>query len=163
MKLSRFFSARSSSRPGVPDDDVRPGLDLGQLDRVADAAVEAADLEPEGRLRSRASPSIWTASSRVGDDDQGLAPRALGVPQQVREEGDEEGGGLAGPGLGLDGHVLALERLGQGQFLDGGQLGVAPVLDGPLEPGIEVEFGETHVISFSDRGSFRGRDSASNL
>ncbi len=156
LEIEPLLLGQVEEPPRRADDDVRAGLDLGQLDRVADAAVEAADLEPDGPVEEQGLALDLDGQLAGRDDDQGLAPGALGVLEQVREERDEEGGRLAGPGLGLDGHVLALERLGQGQLLDVGQLGVTPVVDGPLEPGIEVEFGETHVNSFSDRGSFLG-------
>ena len=51
------------------------------------------------------------------------------------ENGDQEGGGLAGAGLGLGGNVLAGQGDGQGLFLDRGQLGEAHVLDPPQQRG----------------------------
>ena len=55
---------------------------------------------------SLASASICTASSRVGAMISAFAGGGLG-DQLPLENGDQEGGGLAGAGLRLDGHVLA--------------------------------------------------------
>jgi len=66
LEIEALLFSQVEQPAGRSDDDVRPGLDLGQLDGVADAAVEQPMCRPTGRLRSRASPSIWTASSRVG-------------------------------------------------------------------------------------------------
>src|SRR4030042_2975606 len=75
------------------------------------------------------------------------------MPEGMGEEGDQESGRLSRPRLGLDGHVLAFQRSVQGQLLDGSQVGIAPIRDGQLQLGIEVEFRKTHVLSFLDWGS----------
>ncbi len=148
LEIEPFFLGQVEEAPGRPDDDVRTGLDLGQLDGVADAAVEAADREADRPVQEQGFAFDLDGQLAGGDDDEGLAAGAFRMLEQMGEERDQEGRGLACPGLGLDGHVLALERRGQGPLLDGGQLGVSPVRDGLLEPGVEREFGKEHDFPF---------------
>jgi hypothetical protein len=55
------------------------------------------------------------------------------------EEGQQEGGGLAGPGLCLADHVAAGQRLGDEGSLDRGGLAVAGPLDGGQHVGVQGE------------------------
>ena len=74
--------------------------------------------------------------------------RLLFALQETGEEGDEEGGGLAGAGLGLAGHVLAGQGEGEGLLLDGGAVGKSGIGDA-LQHRIEQgKFGEFHVSFF---------------
>jgi hypothetical protein len=138
------------------DDDVRAGLDLGQLHGVADAAVETADMEPQGSVEKPGFALDLDGQLSRRDDDQGPPGPFPASPEEVGEKGDQEGGCLPRACLGLDGHVLAAQGLAQGQLLDGSELRVASIRDGLLEPGIEVEFRKTHGLSLSDEGSAPG-------
>ena len=95
----------------------------------------------------RTLSSTWSASSRVGGEDEGAdgarAGRAGGGVEAL-EHRQHEGGRLAGAGLGAGEQVAAGEDERDGLGLDGRGLGVALVRDGAEELGREPEVIEGH-------------------
>jgi hypothetical protein len=89
-------------------------------------------------------------------DDEGIFPGLRPRFEHPLEDGDQKGRGLARPGLGLDGHVIALESPGQRLLLDLCQMRVAPLGDGPEKPGIEIQFFEIHGLTFDDSVETQG-------
>ncbi len=93
--------------------------------RWSDLELEAARLSVVQTLdRPGSKPLFGEPKTRASRRRVLLTERAVAalrrhrVAQDAGEGGDQEGGGLAGPGLGLAGDVLALEREGQRPFLD---------------------------------------------
>jgi hypothetical protein len=92
---------------------------------VVDAAVHGEDPQPGvAPEEARVGLDLHHQLAGGSDDEDArrghAAPRRGGGAQAAGEGGDEEGGGLAGSGLRLPRHVLALERQRQRRFLDGG-------------------------------------------
>jgi hypothetical protein len=77
-----------------------------------------------------------------GDDEHPGARARLPRLQKAREPGNQEGGGLARPGLRLAGHVFALEGDRQGGLLDRRALDEAGAADSGEDRLGEVEGGE---------------------
>ena len=102
VPLSRW----SMIRPGVPTTTWTPRRSARELDAVPLAAVDGQDLDARAvwaAYFSKASHT-WSASSRVGCEDERLG-RLLRSVEPV-EDGQREGGGLAGAGLGQPDHVV---------------------------------------------------------
>ena len=81
-----------------------------------------------------------------GGDNQGpgFAHEALllnGIAQQVIENSDQEGGGLAGAGLGLADGIVALQGVGQDGGLDGGA-----VLEAEIGNGMHQLIAQAQVV-----------------
>ena len=94
------------------------------------------------------STTICWTSSRVGARMIACGPSASGF--EHLDQGDAEGGGLAGARLGLADDVVAVEGLGDQLGLDGRRGEIADLLQGPehgwaqahrLEPGRGVLHG----------------------
>jgi len=115
---------------------------------VADASIEAADGESQMPAQETGFAIDLHRQLPGRHDDQGFFLPAGSGPEHVLENRDQERGGLAGPRLGLDGRIRALERVRQGLLLDGRQLGVASFRDGTEEAGMQIQFVKKHRYSF---------------
>ena len=95
---------------------------------------------------------ICSASSRVGATIKraDLVELALG---QALQDGQHEGCGLAGAGLGQAQHVAAFEDDGDGLFLDGGGRGVAGGLDARGNARVERKLFKIHYRVLLDSWS----------
>jgi hypothetical protein len=69
---------------------------------------------------------------------------ASGIGQAL-QDGQHEGGRLAGAGLGQGFEIATGEDVGDGLLLDRGGRGVALLANGAQELGRQAEFGELHV------------------
>ena len=124
-RLATFWPTRSSRRPGRRDEDLDPaaqGLDLG-IHR--DPAVDDGRAQRDGPAVG-ADALVDLHRELAGRDEDQDADRMAGrreagvgvVPQPV-EDGQHEGGGLAGAGLGGGEDIAALEHERDGRGLDG--------------------------------------------
>ncbi|MEA2005969.1 MAG: hypothetical protein U9O50_06915 [Acidobacteriota bacterium] len=68
--------------------------------------------------------------------------------EHMLKQSDQERRGFAGSGLGLDGHVLALQSYSKGLFLDGRHFFISSVRDSMQEPGLDFQFIKIHYITF---------------
>ena len=121
---------------------------------------------PVCRPRTSASARIWATSSRVGATTSARGPRgpAAGFLQQPREDRDQEGGGLARPGLGLARDVAAGEGDRQGLRLDRRREDETRVGDAPADlvrQGVLREEVSGQVMFGGRRGHEADRDTIS--
>ena len=116
------------------------GAQLGLLRADRCAAEDGDDLDRH---------VLGVGAQRLGDLDAELAGRGederldlvdLGV--EVLQQRQPEGGGLAGPGLGLADHVVAVEQLGDRLLLDRGRLLVAELVERELDLRRQAEVAE---------------------
>ena len=104
--------------------------------------------------QARATSSIWPASSLVGVTTRAAgrlarsgvlpAPSASAGSRDALQGGQDEGGRLAGAGLGATQEVASLQGERDGLLLDGGGVYVAEVLYSPEEAWFQAKFSETH-------------------
>ena len=123
--------------PRRGDENVHPplqGLHLGGLPYAAED-----DGIAQGEVLSVLVEALFDLQSELprGGEDQGADDPASchRLAVEALEDGDGEGGGLAGAGLGAADEVPAQEHRGDGLGLDGGGGGVAQVGHRPLELG----------------------------
>lgn len=124
---------------GGGDDDVgsvAQGLDLGAF---ADAAEDHGDAQ--GEVFGVGVDVVFDLGDEFagGGEDEGFgaAHAALALKAgEVGEDGQGEGGGFAGAGLGDADEVLSGEDLRDGSGLDGGGFSVAGFLDGLENAGV---------------------------
>ena len=117
--------------PDGGDDDLGAGPQLRLLRFDRRAAEDGDDLDVE---------VLGVGAQRLRDLDAELAGRGeddrlhlVVVGVEVLEQGQAEGGGLAGPGLGLADHVVAAEQLRDRLFLDRRRLVEAELVDRLLD------------------------------
>ena len=118
--------------PGRADHDLHPLPEGGDLPLDLLAAVDREHRDP--------APEPGELEELLGHLDRELARRAEdhGLDAAVGrvhalDDGEAEGGRLAGPGLGLADHVAAGEGRRHGLLLDRGRLLEPELLDGPDE------------------------------
>ena len=127
---------------GGGHDNFRPalqGLDLGILSHPAE---HHGGLEGEiGPVGFEAGLDLRGQFPRWGEDeDSGAHPHPFtGMLGEVLEDGQREGRGLAGAGLGAAHHIMPLEDEVDGLLLDGGGDGVVAVPEGALDGFTEGE------------------------
>ncbi len=92
-----------------------------------------------------------------GGDDQGTGPVARAVQQSV-QDGQHEGGRLAGAGLGGADQVLPGHRSRDGRFLDGRRFPVAQPVDSRLQARVKIELSESSQVFllFRSQADVRG-------
>jgi len=113
--------------PGAGYQDLGPGLERLNLRRGADPAVDCGAADFRAPAESLDGLVNLLGQLTRGGDDQRSSPPGWAAEQPV-QDGQDEGCGLAGPGLRQPQHVAACEYEGYGLFLDrGGQ----PVTGGP--------------------------------
>ncbi len=120
------------------------GLDLR---RRAHAAVDgdAAQLGPRGEHADDLVDLLGQLARRRDDEGARQAVRRPGRGiQQLVEDGQHEGGGLAGAGLCRADDIPAAQGGGQGGFLDGSGGFIARALDPGLQAGVQIELLELH-------------------
>nr|BFF16960.1 hypothetical protein GCM10025730_04810 [Promicromonospora thailandica] len=126
---------------GGADDDVDAVAEGALLGDVGCAAVDGQDADVV-HLAGEGLDGVGDLHGELagGGQDEGLDLAQGGV--DGGEEGEAEGGGLAGSGLGDAGDVAACEELGDGARLDGGGGDEAELVDGCHEGCGQVEAGE---------------------
>ena len=122
-------------------------LDLGL---VAHAAVHGGDALA-GVLRAVAGHVFDLAGQLAGGGDHRVPMRAASAHQL--QSGQDEGGRLAGAGLGAAEDVTAGQGERDGLFLDGGRFGVAEAFDSLEQAWFQAKVGETHVVVAPCRAS----------
>ena len=122
---------------GTRHDDLGAAAQRGLLLGEADAAVDGGAAQARVLAELAGLHVDLLGQLPGGRHDQGAQPAARAV-QQTLEDGQDEGGGLAGAGLGQAQHVASLERGRQRALLDGGRVQVACRSDARLDAGIEV-------------------------
>lgn len=114
--------------PRAGDDDRHSGSERPDLRVNAHPAVDGnaakAGVAPQGA--DRLVDLVGEFASR--GKDEGLYSTGLFL-EETLQDGQSEGGGFAGPGLGEAQHVPALQARGDCQALDLGRLAVAEILD----------------------------------
>ena len=122
---------------GGADDEVDPARERPELAFDGLAAVEAADGDvlAVGELLDFGDDLLDEFAGGGEDDPLG----ALAAGLEHLDQGDAEGGRLAGPGLGLADDVVAVEGLGDQLGLDRGRLDVADLLEGPEHRGAQAQ------------------------
>ena len=121
---------------------------LLELGLVAHAAVDGGDALA-GVLGAVAGHVLDLAGQLAGGGDHEGADGCACATAHQLQGGQDEGGRLAGAGLGAAQDVTAGEGEGDGLFLDGGGFGVAEALDSLEEAWFQAEVGETHVVCSS--------------
>ena len=136
---------------GGADQDVDAGLDVAPLLFVARAAERERD--DEIRVPAQHLGVFCDLYGELARGCENEAPRLLFPAldrrplQETFVHRDQERGGLAGPGLGLAGHVPAVECDGQGGGLDRGAVFESGVADARADglgkaQRVEPEFAE---------------------
>jgi len=128
---------------GGGDDDVGAQLQGALLLFVADAVVAAIDADA-GDVVEVVGEALHGLVNLLGqfaggghdDTVDGIAREA--AVAQLREDGEEVGGCLAGSGLCDTDEVAALQEWGDGLFLNGGALGEVHVVEGIEDVVVEV-------------------------
>ena len=137
-------------RPGVPIRTSTPACERAALLVVVDAAECEAEREA-GVLREHLGVAVDLDRELARRREHqrarrgGRPVRGCRVAQQVREEGDQERGGLAGAGLGLSRDVEARERPRQRLGLDRRAVLEARVGDAAGDGFRQVQSGEGKV------------------
>ena len=139
---------------GRGDQDVDAAHQLGVLIVEGDAADDQGDVELLlGTVFDEALFHLGGEfAGRLEDQGAGHArPRATLF--QHGEHGQDEGGGLAGPGLGNAEHVAPGEHVGNGLFLNGGRGRITSAGNGGEDFFGQAELGKRHEAS--KRGTAR--------
>ncbi len=122
------------------DDEVDAAAHRFHLRLVGHAAVDGYDVLA-GVLAAGASDFVDLGAELArGGDHEGA--HALAAPEAL-QDGQHEGGRLAGAGLGAADDVAAVDDLGDGLFLDGGRRVVTERVDGVEHGAAKTELGET--------------------
>ena len=132
--------------PGRRHQHVHAAAQRLHLGALADAPED--DLAAHAAPRRVAAEALGDLGGQLagGSQDQGADRPAAVVgldAQQLVEDGEREGRGLAGAGLGAGEQVAGLQRVGNGPSLDGSRLGVAELLEHGDQLGVELEALET--------------------
>ena len=128
------------------DDDLDVVAEHVDLGAVAHAAVEGAALYVEVLAELLGFALDLGGELAGGREDEDLAAVLLVDGHDALEDRDEEGGGLAGAGLGLGVDVLAREGVGEDLFLDGHAGHVTRIFETPAEVRVEIKFLEFHAV-----------------
>jgi hypothetical protein len=133
---------------GRGDDDVDPAAHLRALVAVADAAEDGdgAQVGEAGEIAEGGLDLGGELARGLEDEDAGFA-----VVAEPRQDGQREGRGLAGAGLGGADDVAAAEHDGNRAQLDGRGIGIAGGLDAAEHGFGEIESFERHVDETNDR------------
>jgi hypothetical protein len=128
--------------PDRGDDDVGAAAQARLLRGDRRPAEDGNDLDVQ---------VLGVGTQRLGHLDAELAGRRhhdrLGrfvARVEVLEQRQPEGGGLAGPGLGLADHIVAGEQRGDCLLLNRGRLGVAELFERGQDLGLQAELFEVH-------------------
>jgi len=136
--------------PGGADEHVAALPEVVALLRVVDAAVDGQDPEPR-ELAEKAGVGLDLHDELAGrrDDEHSRRRRRRrrrpARPQDARVRGDQKGGRLARPRLGLARHVLAPEGERKGGLLDRSGGDEARLADAPHDGVGQVEGEEVHA------------------
>jgi hypothetical protein len=123
-------------------EEIDTGAEHPLLGRERDAPVHHSHGDVgEARVVARVRLHLRRQLAR-GRQDQRAEP--LRPVEQTREDGQDEGGGLTGAGLGGADHVLALEDDRDRFSLDGRRFGIAGRADAFHDCGREAECVESH-------------------
>ena len=162
---------RSSSRPGVAiststprarAETCGPNADAAEDDGVAQAdvmSVGAGALADLGRQLAR---------RRQDEGPRGARRRSGACRRQMLEDGQQEGRGLAGAGLGDAQDVLAFQQQGDGPLLDRGRREIVLGMQGTPERLGDAEVGKRNIgqvtvilmHQLADARDWRGRAGA---
>ena len=127
---------------GSGDDDVDAARQRLALRAMADAAEDGGDAEAElGAVGLEAFGDLRREFARRRQDERtaAAARRRLTVGREAVEDGEGEGGGLAGAGLGDAEQVAAFHHAGNGGELDRRGLGIALLGQRLEDRGVEVQ------------------------
>ena len=124
--------------------DVDPALDLFPLIPVTDAAVDQAD--PQAGVFGKPFQSFRDLVGQLPGRFQNKGAESAGL-FQVLKNGQGEGGGFAGAGLGRADQVFAGEGDGNGLSLNWGGFLEAKLLDRLENSGSQLQGGKFHRIS----------------
>ena len=136
--------------PGRRDDDVRPAGDLGFLIAERHAANQKREIElVVDPVFAESLLDLGGELARRLQNERARHAGAGAAALEHRQHRQGEGGGLAGAGLGDAQHVAALQRVGNGLFLDWRRRVVAGRFDGVEHLFAQAEFTEFHVFSLA--------------
>ncbi len=143
---------------GRGDEQIGTGVQAAPLRLHADPAEDhrAAHVEVPAVLHGRLA-NLRGKLARRRDDQR---PRAARRPAagEVLQDGQQEGGGLPGPGLRTRDQVLPVERGRNDARLDGRGSDVAGAVDGAQELRAQAQLFELHGGAYSDLRAHPGAE-----
>ncbi|CRI65186.1 Thioredoxin 1 (TRX1) (TRX) (modular protein) [Thiocapsa sp. KS1] len=144
LKIEDLLLEIVDQAPGCADEDIDAAGDLIALLLIARAAVDDGDAQTCMLGQQLRIPMDLYGKLAGRGEDQRPRARDLrrggsGIGQQALHQDDQEGGGLAGTGLGLAGDIPTRQCDRQGLLLDRGTAGKTRFVESVDDPLIERE------------------------